>query len=377
MVRSVSIQDELDALPVADDWGVDAAHLLLEEAENTGCSDLHVSCLRDVVVVRVRREGILTELARLPAARRDLLVARLKVLARVPAFIRHEPQDGRIEWRGSGTSAPRLFRASFLPTIHGESVVIRLPETGGETLRDLDNLGLSEKTRSAVDRLLMRREGVVLLTGPSSSGKTTSMYAMLSRLHSHAGNRLNILTIEDPVERDLGFAAQVQVNPLQGLTFDTALRAALRQDPNVLMIGEIRDAESARVAVQAGMTGHLVISTLHAGRAALVFTRLLSMGIEPYLVASAVAGAVAQRLVMTPRGRSGIFEVAEATEPLRELILARSAPARIVAEAARSQTGDLVDEARALVAAGEITMQEFEFLFSGETPGISDGVNTP
>ena len=216
---------------------------------------------------------------------------------------------------------------------------------------------------------------------------------MLGRLHERYGDRLNFLTIEDPVERDLGFAGQTQVNEAQGLTFERALRAALRQDPNVLMIGEVRDEETARTAVQAGMTGHLVFSTIHAGRATRVFTRLLSMGAPPYLVASALGGAIAQRLarVLCPRcrrkgpdgeffvaagceacgqtghrGRTGLFELAVVTESLRERILSQATPQEIAVEAARAKVGDLVGQGRRMLETGEIARAEFEYLFAGE-----------
>jgi general secretion pathway protein E len=242
---------------------------------------------------------------------------------------------------------------------------------------------MSADTFAATTALLTRQEGAILLTGPSSSGKTTTMYAMLHWLNSHYGDRMNILTIEDPVERDLGFASQVQVNPAQDLTFERALRSALRQDPNVLMVGEIRDIETARVTIQAGMSGHLVVSTLHAGRASLVFSRLLSMGIEPYLVASAVSGAIAQRLARSVchscdglgceicgqsgcAGRVGIFECCRVSEELRELILACAPPVRVAEEAARMQTASLKEDARRLVEQGIISREEMEFIFAGE-----------
>ncbi|MBX7247155.1 MAG: GspE/PulE family protein [Candidatus Sumerlaeaceae bacterium] len=387
-------QQRLDSLPDTDNWGVDAAQVLLDAADTLGCSDLHVVCLRDEVLARGRRDGALIPLARIPAARRDLLIARLKVMSRLPAFVRHEPQDGRIEWRRVAEEAPVLLRAAFLPTIHGENIVIRFPEPAAR-LMELRSLGMPPDTLAAVEGLLARQEGALLLTGPSSSGKTTTMYAMLQHLHARRGDRLHVVTIEDPVERDLGFAGQVQVNEPQGLTFDRALRAAMRQDPNVLMIGEVRDAETARIAIQAGMTGHLVISTLHAGRASRVFTRLLSMGVEPYFVAAALTGVVAQRLarVLCPacrmavggdptlgfvaegcaecnltgyRGRTGLFEVVPVTESLRELILARATSAQIAAAARSVQSGDLVSEGHRLVASGEISRAEFEYLLAAD-----------
>jgi general secretion pathway protein E len=377
------IQRILDAIKVKDDWAVHAAEALLKAALEAGCSDLHLSSLRDELLVRGRREGTLFELAHIAPEHRELLIARMKVLAHVPTFVRHEPQDGRIEWHVADGQPPMIFRASFLPTLHGESVVIRLPERRESRRLGLDDLGLPESVREALLSLLARREGVVVLTGPSSSGKTTTMYAMLERLHTMHGDRVNVLTIEDPVERDLGFASQVQINNAQGLTFEKALRAAVRQDPNVLMVGEVRDAETARTVVQAGMSGHLVMTTMHAGRASRVFTRLLSMGMEPYLVGSSLCGAIAQRLVRKlcvscrgagcaecnqtgSSGRMGLFEVVGVTERLRELMLAKASASDIAAEAARNMLGDLLTQGRQMVADGQISEAEFQFVLSGE-----------
>ncbi|MCX7047632.1 MAG: ATPase, T2SS/T4P/T4SS family [Candidatus Sumerlaeota bacterium] len=402
-------QDFINTLPNNPDWAVRAVEILVGAAIKSSASDLHILCQKDRLVARGRRDGGLFQIAELPLERRDLLIGRLKALAGLAAFIRNEPQDGRIEWpeevlgearssktRNSAAAAKsgpaRLLRISFLPTINGQNVVVRFPESTAEELA-LDALGMPAEVYSGVCGLLSRQEGTILLTGPSSSGKTTTMYAMLRRLNATHGDRLNFVTIEDPVECNLGFAAQVQVNEAQELTFGRALRAALRQDPNVLMIGEIRDEETAITAIQAGMTGHLVISTLHAGRAARVFTRLLSMGIPSYLVASALSGAVAQRLARVLcakcrrpapsevggfmaagcdecagtgyQRRAGLFELVLVTEHLRELILARSTVDQIASEAAHSQVGDLTKKARSLFEIGAISRAELEFLSAG------------
>lgn len=389
---SENVQAIIDGLPPGANWGVEAADVLISAAAGLGCSDLHLSPQATRVAARGRRDGALFALANLPIENSELLVARLKVMANLPAFVRGEPQDGRIQWAGRNGTGERMLRVSFLPTMHGENVVIRFPEPQRLSFT-LDAIGLKPGLRVAVDELLQRQEGMLVVTGPSSSGKTTTIYAMLDHLNQARGERLNVITIEDPIERDLEFAAQVQVKPEQNLTFERALRSALRQDPNVLMIGEIRDMETARIAVQAGMTGHLVISTLHAGRAAYVYTRLLSMGIEPYLVASALSGAIAQRLARTMcgkckrideatqawkadgcddcgqsgyAGRRAIFELVTTTEPLRSLILSRASANEILQEAQRSQLADLRSEARALAEAGELSQRELAFVLSGE-----------
>lgn len=386
------LQARIQGLRRNDDWAVQVARFLLEACEDARCSDLHLTCQREEVLVRGRTDGGLFTLTNVPIERRDQLISRFKVLAEVPPYVRHEPQDGRIEWRRDAGDMPKLLRASFLPTIHGESVVIRFPEPTGRLL-ELESLGMPERTLKTVQSLLMRQEGTILLTGPSSNGKTTTMYAMLNFLNENCGERLNFLSIEDPVERDLGFAGQVQVNETQGLTFARTLRAALRQDPNILMIGEMRDTETARIAIQAGMSGHLVISTLHAGRACRVFTRLLSMEIEPYLVASALTGVEAQRLARLlctkcrkpnsrgagfvaagceecsftgVRGRTGIFEITVVTEELRDMIISRATPERIAQLAAQLQLGNLVEEGKQLRDRGDISLAEYEYLLASD-----------
>ena len=381
-VFSSELQHTLDGLAVSDNWAVDAVALLFAAACRLQCSDVHISCRRKDVLIRGRRDGEFFQFAVVRAELKDLLLGRLKVMAQLPAFVRRDPQDGRISWTAPGGRS-LILRCSFLPTMHGENVVVRFPESQGDFSFTVDNIGMTPPVMGAVTKLLTRREGVIAVTGPSSSGKTTTMYAMLRALHDRHGDRLNILTIEDPVEREMDFASQVPVNVVQGLTFDKVLRAALRQDPNVIMVGEARDLETARIAIQAGMTGHLVITTVHAGRASRVFTRLLSMGVEPHLVASAMSGAIAQRLVKRvcrecrgdgciacnntgSTGRMGLYEVVLVTESLRELILAKRPAEEIARQAASAPISCLQRDALELARSGEIEQAEYEFLFAGE-----------
>jgi type II secretory ATPase GspE/PulE/Tfp pilus assembly ATPase PilB-like protein len=210
------------------------------------------------------------------------------------------PQDGRIrDFPGGGD-----FRVSILPTIHGEKAVVRIFGRAGLDFA-IETLGFPGDLQERIERFLARPNGVLFLTGPSGSGKTTTIYALLRRLTSTGGRRRNIVTVEDPVEYDIPGVTQSQVNPASGLTFAASLRAVLRQDPEVIVIGEVRDAETARIAIEAGLTGHLVISTIHSGTACGVFVRLLDMGIEPHLLSSAIHLVVAQRLVrrLCPRCR--------------------------------------------------------------------------
>jgi type II secretory ATPase GspE/PulE/Tfp pilus assembly ATPase PilB-like protein len=268
--------------------------VLLQEAAAEGASDVHLEPWEDRLAIRFRLDGLLHNVAALPRDHQARLVARVKVLARIPVYQRDMPRDGRIEARGdAGRGA---MRVSTFPTVYGEKIVIRLLETHAALL-DLSALGFAPDVLALLERIVERPQGLLLLTGPGASGKTTTIYAVLRALADSRTPPPHIATIEDPVEYRLGNISQTEVNARAGLTYETALRAVLRQDPEVIMIGEIRDPETARSAVQAGLTGHLVISTIHSGTAAGVFTRLLDMAVEPYLLASSVTGVLAQRLV--------------------------------------------------------------------------------
>lgn len=389
MVSSApDLQAAIDRLPVDDNWGVSVSETLLAHALDAGYTDLHLSDQRDHVLVRGRRHGMLVPLARLPRKRRDLLLARLKILASLPSFLKNETLDGRID-RDLGGRVVSL-RVSFLPTRHGESVVIRFPDRPRETMT-WETLGLPPGMAEELDGILTAREGLLLFTGPGNSGKTTSIYALLRRLYEHHGDRLHFLTLEDPAELELDFADQVQVHEAQGFTFEKALRSALRQDPDVIMVGEIRDAATARISVQAGVTGHLVLSTIHAGRAALVYPRLLGLGVEPHLVASALLGAVSQRLAsslcrtcrvqqdtgwISPgcsdcrgtgiSGRHAIFELMPMSESVRALMLSGRAHDELGARLAGLQRHTHRGHGEILVRDGIISRAELDFVLERE-----------
>ncbi|HQE82618.1 MAG TPA: GspE/PulE family protein [Candidatus Hydrogenedentes bacterium] len=287
-------QGMIAALASGDTGVSEAIDLLLREAASQGASDVHLEPWEDRLAIRFRLDGLLHNVAALPKEHLPRLVARVKVLARIPVYQRDMPRDGRIDPRGdTGRGA---MRVSTFPTVYGEKIVIRLLETHAALL-DLPSLGFAPDVLDLLERIVERPQGLLLLTGPSSSGKTTTIYAVLRALADSRTPPPHMATIEDPVEYRLGNISQTEVNARAGLTYGTALRAVLRQDPEIIMIGEIRDPETAQTAVQAGLTGHLVISTIHSGTAAGVFTRLLDMGVEPYLLASSVTGVLAQRLV--------------------------------------------------------------------------------
>ncbi|MBN1478404.1 type II/IV secretion system protein [Candidatus Sumerlaeota bacterium] len=266
---------------------------LLVEAHRVRASDLHLTSRRGGLEVRLRIDGDLHTAVALPRNLQELVIQRLKVMSRLVVYQRREPQDGRIDTELEGERVS--LRAAFLPTLHGERVVIRFPDPRQGQV-DLDQLGMSEALHGQLVHLLDQPQGSVLLTGPASSGKTTTIYAALRHLVATRGRDLNILTIEDPIEAEIEGVSQTQVDPGANLDFPRSLRAAMRQDPNVLVVGEIRDLETASTAIQAALTGHLLIATVHAGSSPGVFTRLVQMGVERYLLATAVSGVLNQRL---------------------------------------------------------------------------------
>ncbi|MFB3896211.1 MAG: GspE/PulE family protein [bacterium] len=268
---------------------------LISQAYSWRASDIHLEPYQGGYRILYRRDGVLHQVANTEAEFGTKLVARIKVMAQLPTYLRDTPFDGRLIWKNNGSPQHDL-RVSVIPTIHGEKAVIRLFDIAQQQLQ-LQDLGFSSETITELQRILVQPRGTILLTGPAGSGKTTTIYSALRYIHSNSQKSVNIVTIEDPVESDLGFASQIQVKPKLGLSFAEGLRSILRQDPEVIVVGEIRDVETAQIATSAGLTGHLVISTVHSGRAAEVYTRLLEMGIEPYLLASSVTGIIAQRLV--------------------------------------------------------------------------------
>ena len=266
---------------------------LLTQAVREGASDIHIEPFETRSVVRFRLDGVLRDIVEPQQVLHGVIVSRIKIMARLDIAEKRLPQDGRITLRLAGR--PVDVRVSTLPTGHGERVVLRLLDKQMGRLR-LASLGMSEATLAILDRLIHQPHGIILVTGPTGSGKTTTLYAALSQLDA---KRHNIVTVEDPIEYDLDGIGQTHVNAKIDLTFARALRAILRQDPDIIMIGEIRDLETAQIAVQASLTGHLVLATLHTNDAVGAITRLVDMGVEPFLVASSVVGIMAQRLVRT------------------------------------------------------------------------------
>ncbi len=264
---------------------------LLTQAVREGASDIHIEPFETRSVVRFRLDGVLHDIVEPQKVLHGVIVSRIKIMARLDIAEKRLPQDGRITLRLAGR--PVDVRVSTLPTGHGERVVMRLLDKQAGRL-NLSALGMSDDTLSALTGLIQQPHGIILVTGPTGSGKTTTLYAALGQMDSE---RFNIMTVEDPIEYDLDGVGQTQVNSKIEMTFARALRAILRQDPDIIMIGEIRDLETAQIAVQASLTGHLVLATLHTNDSVGAVTRLVDMGVEPFLVASSLIGVVAQRLV--------------------------------------------------------------------------------
>jgi type IV pilus assembly protein PilB len=285
-VSVASLQAAVEEAPV-----VKLINGILTDAVHRGASDIHFECYEKDIRVRYRVDGVLQEIMRPPLKMRAALISRFKILSDLNIAERRVPQDGRLKLRFGKRVID--FRVSTLPTLFGEKIVLRILDKGNLTL-DLEKFGMEAKAEQDFMKAIMNPYGMVLVTGPTGSGKTTTLYSALSKINT---NEVNIMTAEDPVEYNLHGINQVQVRTDIGMTFAAALKAFLRQDPNIIMVGEIRDLETGSIAIKAALTGHLVLSTLHTNDAPSTITRMVDMGIEPFNVASAVNLITAQRLV--------------------------------------------------------------------------------
>jgi general secretion pathway protein E len=344
-------------------------NLLVRDAYDAGASDIHLESTRTGLAARFRLDGVLTRAPEPPSHLHHAVVSRIKLLAELDIAERRRPQDGRIRVRLDTRELD--LRVSTVPTMFGESVVLRLLDRGGRPVQ-LEALGMPLGVLEGVAALTGRPHGMILVTGPTGSGKTTTLYAGLQRRNTAVEK---IITIEDPIEYQLPDITQVPVHRQAGVTFASALRSILRQDPDVVMIGEMRDTETAEIAVQAAMTGHLVFSTLHTNDAVSAVPRLLDLGVPEYLVAATVEGVLAQRLVrvICPecdgskcpscrqtgfRGRIGIFELLIVTDAIRDAIARRASRAELrqLAQVAGMRT--LHQDALDKVTQGLTTLEE-------------------
>jgi general secretion pathway protein E len=336
---------------------------LLTQAAREGASDIHIEPYEQHSAVRFRVDGTLREVVRPNRALHAALISRLKIMADLDIAEKRLPQDGRISLR-IGTRAIDV-RVSTLPNAHGERAVLRLLDKSGAKL-NLAAVGMEGNTLQRFTRLLKQPHGIVLVTGPTGSGKTTTLYAALSLFDANVNN---IMTVEDPIEYEIPGVGQTQVNARIELGFARALRAILRQDPDVIMIGEIRDFETAQIAIQASLTGHLVLATLHTNDASSAVTRLIDMGVDAYLLSSSLLGVLAQRLVRKLchvcagkgcascaqtgySGRTGVFELLVADDLIRAMIHRGDSEANIRAQAVQIGMTLMRDDAQRLIDAG-------------------------
>ncbi len=352
---------------------------LLTQAAKDGASDIHIEPYERSSAVRFRVDGTLREVVRPNKALHAALISRLKIMAELDIAEKRLPQDGRISLRIGGRAID--VRVSTLPSAHGERAVLRLLDKGDSSRFTLESLGMAGDTLTRFKRLAVQPHGIVLVTGPTGSGKTTTLYASLGQVDT---GTTNVLTVEDPVEYELSGIGQTQVNPKIDLTFAKALRAILRQDPDVIMIGEIRDYETAQIAIQASLTGHLVLATLHTNDAPSAVTRLTDMGVEPFLLSSSLLGVLAQRLVrklcpvcrsqderghwhpvgcpacgMTGyKGRTGVYELMVADSAVQGLIHARAAESQLFVAAEKGGMRTMREDGERLVADGITSREE-------------------
>jgi general secretion pathway protein E len=367
-----------DLLEAADDAPViRMINALLTQALREGASDIHIEPFEQISIVRFRIDGRLRDVVRPKKGIHAALISRIKIMSQLDIAEKRLPQDGRITLRVGGK--PVDVRVSTLPTGHGERAVLRLLDKEGGRM-DLQQLGMSDGTRTQFDQLISQPHGIVLVTGPTGSGKTTTLYAALTQLNTPT---TNVLTVEDPIEYELPGVGQTQVNARIDMSFAKALRAILRQDPDVIMIGEIRDLETAQIAVQASLTGHLVLATLHTNDAPAAITRLLDMGIEPFLLSSSLIGVLAQRLVRKLcshckrfdgsqwhdvgcdkcartgyHGRVGIYELLLTTDQICAQIHDRASEARIRDTALRDGMRTMHEDGERWVRDGTTTEAE-------------------
>ncbi len=396
MMIDLPSQEEIEETEITDEDSpiVRLVDQMIQQAVQLKASDIHVDPGENNLAIRYRIDGALRTERLIPKQMQGFITARLKIMAKLNIAERRLPQDGRIKVQFDFKIVD--IRVSSLPTIYGEKIVLRLLDSS-TGLKSVDQLGFSEQSLSKFKTMIERPYGILLITGPTGSGKTTTLYSALSELNVESAN---IITVEDPVEYQLEGINQVQVNSSIGLTFAAGLRSILRQDPNIVMVGEIRDTETAEIAVRASLTGHLVLSTLHTNDAISTVTRLRDMGIEPYLIASSLIGVVAQRLVrkicadckapyepseqeiiffrkynLDPktlfhgkgcgncnhtgyRGRVSIHEVLMIDDSIRELITASASVDELRQASMRQGMAHLMEDGIAKVSEGLTTLQE-------------------
>lgn len=395
-IKNDAAKEEIDPDAPIDAPVIKLCDSILIDAINRGASDIHIEPFAKAVFIRFRIDGKLQKIDELSPQIYPAILARYKIMSELNIAERRVPQDGKINLDVEGNSFD--FRVSTIPTIHGEKIVIRIYSRSFSS-SDISSLGFSDLQKTLIMDMITRPHGIILLTGPTGSGKSTTLYTFLRYL---AKEDTNIMTVEDPVENEIVGINQVQVNPKANLTFAAALRSFLRQDPNVIMIGEIRDEETAQIATRAAITGHLVLSSIHTNDAAGVITRLINMGIPKYLVADSLLGAISQRLVrkLCPKcktakitnaaemailkinepaeiyesqgclycnntgylGRIGVFEIMILTDEIKNIIMSDDFTSEKVAEVVERDMTTVLSHTRERVLAGITSLEEYDQL---------------
>lgn len=395
-IKNDSVKEEIDPDAPIDAPVIKLCDSILKDAINRGASDIHIEPFAKNVFIRFRIDGKLQKIDELSPQLYPAMLARYKIMSELNIAERRIPQDGKISLDVDGSSFD--FRVSTVPTIHGEKIVIRIYGRNFSS-SDISSLGFSDKQKDLIMSMITRPHGIILLTGPTGSGKSTTLYTFLRYL---AKEDTNIMTVEDPVENEIVGINQVQVNPKANLTFAAALRSFLRQDPNVIMIGEIRDEETAQIATRAAITGHLVLSSIHTNDAAGVITRLINMGIPKYLVADSLLGAISQRLVrkLCPKckklkqttasemailkidepaeiyeptgclycnntgylGRIGVFEIMVLTDEIKDIIMSDNFTSEKVGEIVERDMTTVLTHTRDRVLMGQTSLEEYDQL---------------
>jgi type IV pilus assembly protein PilB len=395
-IKNDSVKEEIDPDAPIDAPVIKLCDSILKDAINRGASDIHIEPFAKTVFIRFRIDGKLQKIDELSTQLYPAMLARYKIMSELNIAERRIPQDGKISLDVEGASYD--FRVSTVPTIHGEKIVIRIYSKSFSS-NDISSLGFSDKQKDLIMSMITRPHGIILLTGPTGSGKSTTLYTFLRYL---AKEDTNIMTVEDPVENEIVGINQVQVNPKANLTFAAALRSFLRQDPNVIMIGEIRDEETAQIATRAAITGHLVLSSIHTNDAAGVITRLINMGIPKYLVADSLLGAISQRLVrkLCPKckklkqttasemailkitepaeiyeptgclycnntgylGRIGVFEIMVLTDEIKDIIMSDNFTSERVGEIVERDMTTVLSHTRDRVLLGQTSLEEYDQL---------------
>jgi general secretion pathway protein E len=394
------LEDQQDLLDTGDEAPIiRLVNSLLFRAAKERASDIHIEPMERELAVRFRIDGVLQNIIKPPKRYQNSILSRVKIMAQLNIAEKRLPQDGRIKIKLAGRDID--IRVSTIPTVHGESIVLRLLDKSA-TLLDLGEIGMNPSILGQMDELIRRSHGIILVTGPTGSGKTTTLYGALTRINTP---EVKILTVEDPVEYQLKGINQMPLNPKIGLTFASGLRAFLRQDPDIIMVGEIRDKETAQIAIEASLTGHLVFSTVHTNDSAGAVTRLVEMGVEPFLVSSSLMAVMAQRLVRRVckecrepyepadeeiaklgmgrdrfkalgggtvyrakgcphcnrvgyRGRTGIYELLVLDDDIRQLVLKNVDSGTIKKKAMEKGMLSLLDDGALKVAMGDTTIAE-------------------